>query len=318
MLKKRLIAGSLMAAGIGAILIGDAYLKDYVLHFPFYPSLFCFTLAAGYLATRELVSLIPEPNRPLRWVCAVGVLLMIGSHFVQAALHPHLRDRTPEWDPQGWKLPAYVSGGFILFAFLVEMWRYRATGHSVTKVAHSLFVFAYLGVLPSFFLKLRWLVFDHPTEPGQTLPNATGLMLALTIFVPKCGDIAAYFIGRFFGRVQATPLLSPKKTWAGFIGGFGGAALAAVILMFIGRAQGLEVFAFGWVEAILFGVVLGFAGILGDLAESLIKRDGNSKDASQTVPGFGGLLDVFDSVLFAGPVAYLWFNGQNWLSTLRG
>ena len=60
-------------------------------------------------------------------------------------------------------------------------------------------------------------------------------------------------------------------------------------------------------------VVLGFAGILGDLAESLIKRDGNTKDASQAVPGFGGLLDVFDSVLFAGPVAYLWFNGQDWL-----
>lgn len=317
MLKKRLIAGSLMAAGIGAILVGDAYLKDYVLPFPFYPFLFCFTLAAGYLATRELVSIIPEPNRPLRWACAVGVLLMLGSHFVLAALSPSARDWSSELDPQQWKLPAYVSGGFILFAFLVEMWRYRATGHSVTKVAHSLFVFAYLGVLPSFFLKLRWLVFNDRTTPGGTLPDCTGLMLALTIFVPKCCDIAAYFIGRFFGRVQAAPLLSPKKTWAGFIGGFGGAAAAAVILMFIGRAQGKEVFAFGWVEAILFGVTLGFVGILGDLAESLIKRDGNAKDASQAVPGFGGLLDVFDSVLFAGPVAYLWFNGQYWATTLR-
>jgi phosphatidate cytidylyltransferase len=320
MLKKRVIAGSLMAAGIGAILIGDAYLKDYVFFgFPFYPFLFAFTLAAGYLATRELVGIIPQPNRPLRWVCAVGVLLMLGSHFVQAAVHPHMTS-PDEWDPQSWKLPAYVSGGFILFAFLVEMWRYRATGHSVTKVAHSLFVFAYLGVLPSFFLKLRWLVFDDPAERGKPLPNATGLMLALTIFVPKCGDIAAYFVGRFFGRVQAVPLLSPKKTWAGFIGGFGGAAVAAVLLMLVGRAQRVEVFAAGWsgwVVAVVFGVVLGFAGILGDLAESLIKRDANAKDSSQAVPGFGGLLDVFDSVLFAGPVAYLWFNGQYWLSTLR-
>lgn len=264
------------------------------------------------------MGIIPQPNRPLRWVCAVGVLLMLGSHFVQAAVHPHTRGWSGEWDPQQWKLAAYVSGGFILFTFLVEMWRYRATGHSVTKVAHSLFVFAYLGVLPSFFLKLRWLVFDDPAAPAdapRTLPNTTGLMLALTIFVPKCCDIAAYFVGRFFGRVQAVPLLSPKKTWAGFIGGFGGAAVASVALMLIGRDQGLEVFAFGWPEAVLFGVTLGFAGILGDLAESLIKRDGNTKDASQTVPGFGGLLDVFDSVLFAGPVAYLWFNGQYWLST---
>lgn len=319
MLKKRLIAGSLMAAGIGAILVGDAYLKDYyVLPFPFYPFLFCFTLAAGYLATRELVSIIPEPNRPLRWVCAVGVLLMLGSHFVLAALHPS--GWSKELDPQAWKLPAYVSGGFILFAFLVEMWRYRATGHSVTKVAHSLFVFAYLGVLPSFFLKLRWLVFEDRSNPGRPLPDCTGLMLALTIFVPKCCDIAAYFVGRFFGRIQAVPLLSPKKTWAGFIGGFAGAAAASVTLMFIGKGQGKEVFSagwLGWVEAVAFGVTLGFAGILGDLAESLIKRDGNAKDSAQTVPGFGGLLDVFDSVIFAGPVAYLWFNGQYWLSTLR-
>jgi len=321
MLTKRLIAGSLMAAGIGAILLGDAVISD-ALRLPFYPFLFFFALAAGYLATRELVSIIPQPNRPLRWACAVGVLLMLGSHFVQAAVqqfaHDRWHDGLHEWDPQQWKLPAYVSGGFILFAFLVEMYRYRATGHSVTKVAHSLFVFAYLGVLPSFFLKLRWLVFDDPAEPGKLLPNTTGLMLALTIFVPKCCDIAAYFVGRFFGRIQAVPLLSPKKTWAGFIGGFIGAAAAAVILMLIGRAQGREVFAFGWVEAILFGVTLGFVGILGDLAESLIKRDANAKDSAQTVPGFGGLLDVFDSVLFAGPVAYLWFNGQYWLATRFG
>lgn len=316
MLKKRLIAGSLMAAGIGAILVGDAYLKDYAFGFPFYPFLFAFTLAAGYLGTRELVAIIRQPNRPLRWVCAVGVLLMLGSHFVQAALGP---SDVYNDTALSWRLQAYVAGGFVLFAFLVEMYRYRATGHSIAKIAHALLVFAYLGVLPSFFLKLRWLAF-----PDR---DATGLMLALTIFVPKCGDIAAYFIGRFFGRVKITPLLSPKKTWAGFLGGFGGAAFAAVTLMLIGRhvppllrpdALGVEVFAFGWPEAVAFGVTVGFVGTLGDLAESLIKRDGRAKDASQTVPGFGGLLDVFDSVLFAGPVAYLWFNGQYWLSTRTG
>jgi phosphatidate cytidylyltransferase len=246
------------------------------------------------------------------------VLLLLGSHFVQAALHA--APGFEHVDPQSWKLGAYVSGGFVLFAFLVEMYRYRATGHSIAKIAHSLLVFAYLGVLPSFFLKLRWLTFPDPADPTRTLPNATGLMLALTIFVPKCGDIAAYFVGRMFGRVKLTPLLSPKKTWAGFLGGFGGAAFAAVALMLIGRyvPPGVEVFAFGWPEAVAFGITVGFVGTLGDLAESLIKRDGRAKDASQTVPGFGGLLDVFDSVLFAGPVAYLWFNGQHWLSTRTG
>ncbi len=60
-------------------------------------------------------------------------------------------------------------------------------------------------------------------------------------------------------------------------------------------------------EAIAFGLVMGLAGVLGDLAESLIKRDCQTKDASKSIPGFGGLLDVIDSVLFAAPVAYVWF-----------
>ena len=306
MLRKRLIVGSLMAAGIAAILVADAFLKDALFGFPFYPFLFAFTLVAGYLGTRELVAILPEPNRPPRWVAAVGVLLLLGSHFLQAAVHP-LLPGSEGFDPQSWKVPAYAVGGFVLLAFLAEMHRYRGGGHSVSKVAHALLAVAYLGVLPSFFLKLRWLTF-----PDR--PDATGLMLALAIFVPKCGDIAAYFVGRAFGRNKFSPHISPKKTWEGFFGGFGGAVFAAVGLLLIGRARGVEVFVYGWAEAVLFGLAGGYAGVLGDLAESMIKRDGNTKDASQAVPGFGGLLDVFDSVLFTGPVAYLWFNGAHLLS----
>lgn len=303
MLKHRLIAGSLMAAAIGAILYGDAVISDR-LGYAFYPFLFVFVLLAGFLATRELVAIIGEPNRPHEWVCQVGVLGLLASHFALAAAH---RTDGYRWvDPRSWQLPAIAVGGFVLFTFLVEMYRYRATGHSITKIAHSLLVVAYLGVLPSFFLKLRWLRFDDPDRPGQELPDTTGLMLALAIFVPKCQDIAAYFVGRFFGRNKLTPLLSPKKTWEGFFGGFAGSMLAAWVLSLFG-----PVFKHGWLEALAFGAAIGFAGVLGDLAESLIKRDGKAKDASQTVPGFGGLLDVFDSVLFAGPVAYLWFRVQN-------
>ena len=63
----------------------------------------------------------------------------------------------------------------------------------------------------------------------------------------------------------------------------------------------------GWLGAVGFGLTVGLAGVLGDLAESLLKRDLQTKDASQAVPGFGGVLDVIDSLLFAAPVAYLWF-----------
>jgi phosphatidate cytidylyltransferase len=120
--------------------------------------------------------------------------------------------------------------------------------------------------------------------------------------VPKCNDVAAFFTGTFIGRTKMTPLLSPKKTWEGFTGGMIGGTLVAVIV-----SLAAPIFRGGVPEAIAFGLVMGFAGVLGDLAESLIKRDCQTKDASTDIPGFGGLLDVIDSVLFAAPVAYLWF-----------
>ena len=132
-------------------------------------------------------------------------------------------------------------------------------------------------------------------------------MLAITILVPKCNDIAAFFTGTFLGRTKMTPLLSPKKTWEGFAGGMIGGTLVSVAVSLVASAFDVTVFRGGVLEAVAFGLVVGVAGVLGDLAESLIKRDCQTKDASRDIPGFGGLLDVIDSVLFAAPVAYLWF-----------
>jgi phosphatidate cytidylyltransferase len=86
-----------------------------------------------------------------------------------------------------------------------------------------------------------------------------------------------------------------------------GSIAVAVGLSFAVPSDTSSVFHGGVWEAAAFGLVIGMAGVLGDLAESLIKRDCQTKDASKSIPGFGGLLDVVDSVLFAAPVAYLWF-----------
>jgi phosphatidate cytidylyltransferase len=128
------------------------------------------------------------------------------------------------------------------------------------------------------------------------------VLLALVIFVPKGNDIAAFFTGTFLGQHKMTPVLSPKKTWQGFAGGMTGGVLVAA-----GFGLAASIFPGGIPEAIGFGLAVGLAGVFGDLAESLVKRDCQMKDASQSIPGFGGLLDVVDSVLFAAPVAYLWF-----------
>jgi phosphatidate cytidylyltransferase len=153
---------------------------------------------------------------------------------------------------------------------------------------------AYLGFLPCFFAQLRWL-----TPDAQV--NSVGL--ALAAFVPKCCDIGAYSAGRLFGQHRMTPTLSPKKTWEGALGGLATAALVAIVIDRLGPAALLR-HELGW--EIGFGLTVGLAGMLGDLAESLIKRDCQSKDAGAAVPGFGGVLDVVDAILFAAPVSYLW------------
>jgi phosphatidate cytidylyltransferase len=123
------------------------------------------------------------------------------------------------------------------------------------------------------------------------------------MFMPKVCDIGAYFTGKALGRHRMTPVLSPGKTWEGLAGGM--IASVAFALAFNVRWPVLG----GHLTAIGFGLTVGAAGVLGDLAESLIKRDCGRKDASHVVPGFGGVLDVIDAVLFAAPVACLWLRG---------
>jgi phosphatidate cytidylyltransferase len=110
-----------------------------------------------------------------------------------------------------------------------------------------------------------------------------------------------------------TPVLSPKKTWEGAAGGLAAAVLAAVAIDRLGPESVLRR---AWAWEIGFGLVVGVAGMLGDLAESLIKRDCQSKDASHAVPGFGGVLDVVDAVVFAAPPAYGWLTLARLTDTL--
>jgi phosphatidate cytidylyltransferase len=204
--------------------------------------------------------------------------------------------------PQPWRDVLFVFTLVILVAFLYEMVFYREPGGSVLRVALLVWMTAYLGLLPSFLAQLRW----WPRLEGATGPDLRGtLALALAIFVPKSCDIGAYFTGRLLGRHRMTPILSPKKTWEGLLGGLLLAATLAVVLNRIDPGNGQRLLGSD-ATAAAFGVTLGVAGSLGDLAESLIKRDRGHKDASRLIPGFGGVLDVIDAVLFAAPVAWWW------------
>jgi phosphatidate cytidylyltransferase len=131
--------------------------------------------------------------------------------------------------------------------------------------------------------------------------RADGLwMVAFLLAATWLGDTGAYFAGRFFGRHKLFPRVSPNKTVEGAVGGlvlsaFGSAALA--------RAAGLP---FSWAEAVVLGAVLDVAGIVGDLAESLLKRAWGVKNSGWIMPGHGGILDRIDSLLFTAPLLWTW------------
>jgi phosphatidate cytidylyltransferase len=207
--------------------------------------------------------------------------------------------RVGVWGGDPWRDVAGAFAALVLAAFLVEMATFREPGGSVNRIALAVWVVAYLGLLPSFLAQLRW-------PAGGTGDDRRGVTaLALAIFVPKSCDIGAYFTGRLLGRHRMTPVLSPKKTWEGLAGGLAVAALTAVG---INRCVPVPALRDGLAAAGL-GLTVGAAGVLGDLAESLVKRDCRQKDASHVVPGFGGVLDVIDSIVFAAPVAYWWLRG---------
>jgi len=272
MLISRVISSAFLIALAVGVLVGDYYLA------PWYPCLLVAAVLLAGLAARELVTFFPGPARPPAEIAVGGAVLVIVANWV---------------NPPGGLLAAWVPVlfafvGVFLIAFLRELYFFHEPGTSTPRLANTTFVVAYLGVLPSFVVRLRWIGAD------------SGIALALTIFVPKLGDVGAYFTGRFFGRHRMTPTLSPKKTWEGFAGGILVSVITAVVLSFWTDSLSVP-FAVG------FGLTVGLAGVLGDLAESLLKRDAGAKDAARSVPGFGGVLDVIDSILLAGPVAYLWF-----------
>lgn len=286
MIRTRLWVGTLLALGAAGVLFGDSWLARHGCLW--FPCLFAFLMFAGAVGARELVRLFPPAQRPSEALVMCGVLLALLANW-----YPALRLQFSSSPASPWAMLVWVFAGVLVGAFLIEMWGYAGTPGAVPRLALTAFAVAYLGLLPFFFAQIRWLSVDV---------DASAVMLALVVFVPKGNDIGAFFTGTFLGRHKMTPALSPKKTWEGFAGGMVTGAAVAVGLSFVA-----SVFRHGVPEAVAFGLAVGLAGVLGDLAESLIKRDCQTKDASKSIPGFGGVLDVIDSVLFAAPVAYLWF-----------
>lgn len=249
-------------------------------------------MVVGLGAAHEMATLLARAGyQPLPGVIYGGTLLVIASNSI-----PLFVLRPPDDQPAerlGWPLLAFVL--VVLWAFIGEMSRYRKPGGVTVSVALGALAVAYVGLLLSLVVQLRGL--------GGPV---TGMMnLLALIVVVKAADIGAYSVGRLVGRHKMAPVLSPGKTIEGAAGAFAFACLGAwfsftYLPMWLGCNPPQR--PLGW---LFYGLAVGGAGLLGDLAESLLKRDLGTKDSSTWMPGFGGVLDLVDSILFAAPVAYL-------------
>lgn len=247
------------------------------------------------LAAFELTTMIASrnPNTP-KSIVITGAVITVA--FASA---PLLWKSYPPDCPVG-KL-GWLTLGFAVatcIAILFEMIRFKAAEQVIANLAYSIFAIAYTGFLMSYLPALR---FYGPNSVGMTA------LLSL-LFIVKFSDAGAYFVGRLFGRTKLAPKMSPAKSVEGAFGAIlFGCLTSFFFFQFFAHKIGGDAIQVNLVVVLAYGVVIAITGMVGDLFESIIKRDFKAKDSSSWLPGLGGVLDIFDSILAAAPAAYVFW-----------
>jgi phosphatidate cytidylyltransferase len=208
---------------------------------------------------------------------------------------------------RGVETPAGLDGMAIFLAlagaFTLQL-RHPIRGlESLTGVALNGLGFIYIAVLFNFLARIVFLVPGSDAEPGTVSPSGAFLLLWV-LAVTKFTDMGAYITGSMIGRHKMIPHVSPGKTWEGFAGAlfFSQLAGCGLYAMF---PEHLALFGnYGHVVAL--GFLLAILAVIGDLAESVVKRALNAKDSGRMLPGIGGSLDLIDSVCFTAPATYFY------------
>ncbi len=212
---------------------------------------------------------------------AIAALLPIAVHAQRLGVY-------------NFSLTAIVAACLLLFA--CSIWLRGPAGRPLSSVAITAFAILYASLI-AYVYPLRY----HPYAIGAAAGTA---LVFLPILLTWATDVGAYAFGRAFGKTKLMPAVSPGKTVAGAVGGLG---LAVVICLLYVRLILMPFAQLGLTiqGAVLFGIIISVAAQTGDLAESLLKRESGVKDSSRIIPGHGGILDRFDSLLFVLPIAYL-------------
>lgn len=236
----------------------------------------------------------------LPWALFIGLLTALGCWEIARLLQPSKTTRTPEplliigggllfvWtayvSPEtttnAWTLPLVC--GIALAAFVREI--FVSERKPILGVGGTLLGVVYVGGFFSHLILLR----EGPEGFWVTLAVTLGIWIS---------DSGAYFGGRAYGRRKLLPAVSPNKTWEGALTGLLATCIFGALFAYLATDM-------TWLAGAVMGLLISVAGQLGDLAASTLKRESGIKDTGGLLPGHGGIIDRFDSLLFAGVVVY--------------
>lgn len=243
-----------------------------------------YTLAIGLLTTLavlEYSELIQKQSIRSQTPIMLFISLFLLALIYVIANHPGLNPSEALHNSERALTFVLISAFILIFAN--EMFR-GTPEQGFVNASANLFGVVYIGFMFAYILLLRFI-------PGENY-----FYVLFTILVTWANDSAAYFIGINFGKHKLSPKISPKKSIEGSLGGLAGGILLAVIMAVIYKKN-------PWMMMLL-GVIVVIAGQFGDLFESVLKRNAGVKDSGTFLPGHGGVLDRFDSLLLAAPVVY--------------
>jgi phosphatidate cytidylyltransferase len=235
----------------------------------------------GLAAKRDLVCFS-------EWGIFGGVLLIVGTFF---QLTGHIGT---QGSPA--RVNDFETSFLILFVLGLCLRQFfsRSNTAGIIAISTTLFGLMYVPWLLNFIQKINFF---------QGLGVNGKYYVLYFILVTKFSDTGAYAVGSLIGRHKMIPRISPGKTWEGFGGAIAVSTLASVLFAYFFRDK---LVGMNWIHAVILGVVLSVCAVVGDLIESLFKREAGVKDSGHLFPGIGGILDLLDSLLFNAPIMYLY------------
>jgi len=220
------------------------------------------------------------------WGIAGGILLMVGTFL----------NLTGKIGTSGSpsRVNDFETSFLILFVLGVCLRQFfsKTNPAGIVAISTTLFGLMYVPWLLNFIQKINF----FPGVDGH-------YYLLYFVLITKFSDTGAYTVGSLFGKHKMIPRISPGKTWEGFAGAILISMLASVVFV---HFFGSKMAGMNFTHAIILGTILGLSAVVGDLIESLLKREAGIKDSGKFFPGIGGILDLLDSLLFNAPIMYLY------------